>query len=558
MATGADLLVSTLQRSGVSHIFGNPGTTELPLVDALAASEMEYVLGLHEDVAVGAAAGYAVVRRDVVGRDPRAVGVVNLHATPGLAHGLGNLYGAAMAGLPLVVTAGIHATGFQHEEPKLSGDLVGMAEQFATWAAEVKRTAALPAMLRRAFRAALSPPAGPAFLALPVDVLTAETSADPEPVGPVPDAGSGDETALDGAAALLADADDVALVMGDHAAASDGVPAAAERFAAATGARVHSEMLTSAVAYPFDGERFDSPLFPDERAAEQMAADAVVWVACTTNTTLTAHDTPLLDPDAASIHLGPDPGELGKTVPVDAAVTGDPATLLDHLADRLVGEDGADPTPATRWAGEFDPPAAPTPPAGTDAPTAAEAVRGVRAAVPDALVVDEGSSNKYAAFREWPFAPSQYLGNKGAGLGYGLPVAVGAALAEREGAARGDGDAPAPDGARPVVCLVGDGSYLYYPSAMYTAARRNLDVRAVVLNNGEYRILRENAAAMLGGDAGDYPELGMGLSGVEHAANATSYGVDATVVESAGAVADAAAEVGPRVLDVRLADYQSG
>ena len=279
--------------------------------------------------------------------------------------------------------------------------------------------------------------------------------------------------------------------------------------------------------------------------------------------------TPLVDPDATSVHLGPDPAELGKTVPVDAAVAGDPAALLDGLADRLDRPDGTAPTPAppTRWAGEFDPPADPGPPAGTDAPTAAEAVRGVRAAVPEALVVDEGSSNKYAAFREWPFAAGQYLGNKGAGLGYGLPVAVGAALAEREGVVESDagadrsaerGDGTRAEGARPVVCLVGDGSYLYYPSAMYTAARRNLDVRAVVLNNGEYRILRENAAAMLGGDAADYPDLGMGLSGVDHAANARSYGVDAAVIETAGDVADAAADPGPRVIDVRLADYQSG
>lgn len=147
--TGATLFVETLERYEVRYLFGNPGTTELPVMKALEGREIDDVLGLHEDVAVGAAAGFATTQRYHGTDDVPPVGVVNLHVTPGLAHGLGNLYGATVAGTPLVVTAGNHSTDFRHEEPILSGDPVEMADQFCKWSAEVLDVDTLSTMLRR-------------------------------------------------------------------------------------------------------------------------------------------------------------------------------------------------------------------------------------------------------------------------------------------------------------------------------------------------------------------------------------------------------------------------
>jgi hypothetical protein len=138
--TGAELFVDALAEYGVERVFGNPGTTELPVMNALAETDdLEYVLGVHEDVAVGAAAGYAQTRRYHSHHDPSVtpLGVVNLHVAPGLAHGLGNIYDAAAAGAPLVVTAGNHELDFRHEEPLLHGDLEAMTDQFCKWADEV-------------------------------------------------------------------------------------------------------------------------------------------------------------------------------------------------------------------------------------------------------------------------------------------------------------------------------------------------------------------------------------------------------------------------------------
>jgi benzoylformate decarboxylase len=335
--TGADLFVEALADYGVDRVFGNPGTTELPVMEALGESDdLEYVLGLHEDIAVGMAAGYASTRRYHRHRDPdvNPAGVVNLHIAPGLAHGLGNLYGAMMTGAPLVVTAGNHETDFRHEEPILGGDLVGMAEPFTKWSEEVLSVDALPSMLRRAFRVALTPPTGPVFLALPLDVMMDETDDDPESLGPIPTAGRGDPAQIAAAADVLVEAEDPVLVVGDHVAHADGVEAAVA-LAEASGARVHAEMLAYEVGFPGDHEQWVSYIPPVEAMAKPLLdTDAIAFVGCSTNTTTTYHEEPLVPEDARCVHGGHDAWQVAKNYPAEAAVLGDPGEVLAERVER--------------------------------------------------------------------------------------------------------------------------------------------------------------------------------------------------------------------------------
>jgi benzoylformate decarboxylase len=251
--TGADLFVDALEQYDVTRLFGNPGTTELPLMRALPDSGLAYRLGLHEDIALGMAAGYACTRRYHSHHDESVnpLGVVNLHVAPGVAHALGNLQNAEVNGVPLLVTAGNHARSFRHEEPILSGDMVKMTEDYTKWSAEVEHIAALPTMVRRAVRTALTPPQGPVFLALPMDVMNAETEANPERLERIASAGRGDHEAVGDAADLLARAEDPVLVLGDQVAQSgvDAIDAAVE-LAEASGAAVYSEMLTAEINLP--------------------------------------------------------------------------------------------------------------------------------------------------------------------------------------------------------------------------------------------------------------------------------------------------------------------
>ncbi|AKH98117.1 thiamine pyrophosphate-binding protein [Halanaeroarchaeum sulfurireducens] len=538
--TGADLFVEALERYGVEHVFGNPGTTELPILEALADGDLEYVLGLHEDIAVGMAAGYAQTRRyHSHHADVLPAGVVNLHVTPGLAHGLANVYAASFTGAPLVVTAGNHERDFRHEEPILHGDLAAMVDQFTKWSDEVLAVDALPTMVRRAFRVALTPPTGPVFLALPADVMRSVTRPDAiEPLGPIPSAGRGDPTQIDHAVDVLVNADEPVLILGDAVARSgtDAVDAAVA-FAEAAGTRVHAEILSSEVTFPTRHDQWVSHLpLREGDASMLMDTDTIVFVGTSTNTTLLPHDDELLDPDTAVVHVGDDAWEVGKNHPVDAPIVGDPGLVLDELADRL--QEGLPASERERRIERvkevkqsleptFESMSVDEKPEGETRAGKHELVDALSDVAGAAYIVDEGITAKAPLLLRYDMEPEGFISNKGGGLGYGLPAAVGAALAESQR-----------DDPRDVVGYVGDGSYLYYPQAIYSAARYDLDLTVVVPDNRNYRILKDNALELFGGPEADRNFVGMDFDPpVDIVTNAESHGARGHLVETPAEIA---------------------
>ncbi len=556
--TGAEYVIEALETWNVRHVFGNPGTTELPLMDALSRSDrLEYILGLHEDIAVGMAGGYASTRRYHSHNDPdvNPLGVVNLHIAPGLAHGLGNLYAAWMTGAPLLVTAGNHSTDFRHEEPILSGDIVDLAEQWTKDSAEVLAVDALPQMLRRAARTALTPPTGPVFLGLPLDTMLADIDATPSSLGPIPDAGRGDPDQLDRAADLLAAADAPRMIVGDHLARSgmDAVESAT-RLAEAGQVGVFGEIMTAEISFPTAHDNWVGFVPPTEDFARlMMDSDTLVFAGCSTHTTLTRHEDALVDPDTTCIHVGPDPWELGKNYAVDAAIVGDPGHLLSALADRVDErvDASAEPRREAALAETIDSLA--YEPADPDVPSDERATKGalvadLRSVVPEGFVVDESVTSMFEMLQRSEFDAEGYLGNKGGGLGYGLPASVGAALAE----------SCRPD-PRPTIGFVGDGSYLYYPHSLYSAARHGIDLTVVIPDNRNYRILKDNTVGIMGGQESDYDFVGMDFDPpVDIVANAESHGADAVMATTRGEIApaieDAVATDGPVVVDALVTD----
>lgn len=161
---GAEVLLEILASEGVEYIFGNPGTTELPLMDALLQTpDIRYILALQEASAVAMADGYA--------QAARRPAFLNLHTAGGLGHGMGNLINSFVAQTPLVVTAGQQDSRHTVTDPLLFGDLVRIAEPTVKWAKEVTSADQLPVLVRRAFHDASAAPSGPVFLSLPMDVM---------------------------------------------------------------------------------------------------------------------------------------------------------------------------------------------------------------------------------------------------------------------------------------------------------------------------------------------------------------------------------------------------
>jgi benzoylformate decarboxylase len=506
MISGKRLLLDVLRQEGVDYIFGNPGTTELPLMDALAVEpRIRYVLGLQEATVLGMADGFA--------QASRGLAVVSLHAAPGLGNAIGALHNAQKAGAPLLVTAGQQDLSYNLTEPNLWADLVPIAQPFVKWAYEPRRFADLAQVLHRAAKTALAPPTGPVFVSLPADLLNAEGEVEvgaPSRVGP---AIRGDAEAIARAAALLASAERPVIVAGD-AVAHSGAQAELLALAKTLGAPVYAEGIASRAVFPPTHGLYRGPLI---RLAPQIRDvmekhDLLLSVGGDLFTLSLPGEVDPLPAGMRIIHLDTDPWQLGKNYPTDVAIFGDPRATLPELvtsvADRM--------TPAERSRaerrGEAEIQAGLAQlnrlreralmAEGAEPINPLALMHAIAEALPaNAIVVDEAISSNGGLHRFLKTSdPLSYFGNRGGGIGWGLPAAIGVQLA-------------APD--RRVVALIGDGSAMYSIQALYTAARERIPVVFMIINNRSYRILKQRTNAMKSFAAQTDTYVGMDLTNPE-------------------------------------------
>src|SRR6267142_1761606 len=308
--------------------FGPATPTALPFLDALPDSGLEYVLGLQEATAVAAADGYAQATGQI--------GVVNVHVAPGLANSLSILHNAARSKSPLVVTAGQQDTRFLMDEPILAGDLVRMAEQFTKWSHEIRRPEDAPVALRRALKVALTPPTGPVFLSLPMDLMgpvVEDTGAGPTPIAARsrPDPG-----AVARAAELLAGSRAPIVIAGDGVARSQAV-AELTALAELAGARVHGEPVYRRTNIPGDHALWRGGLFPSpggvHKALEE--CDVLLIVGANVFTWFLHTEGGPFPRGLRVIQIDDDPWEIGRSYPVALGIAADPKTTLAELAGAL-------------------------------------------------------------------------------------------------------------------------------------------------------------------------------------------------------------------------------
>src|SRR6516164_6792656 len=323
---GKRAFLELLKQEGVEILFGNPGTTELPLMDALAVEkELRYVLGLQEATVIGMADGYAQASGKLA--------VVNLHVTPGLGNAMGMLYDAQKAGSPILVTAGQHDQDFNTTEPILWADLPPIARPLVKWSAEVHRLADLPRLLHRAAKTALAPPSGPVFLSLPGDILKAEGEIDLLAPTRVATQMRGDPAAVKQAATILAEAKRPLIVAGDAVARSKAHTELIE-LAELIGAPVYSELVPSTASFPASHPLFRGAMTrmqgPIRKILEQY--DVLFSVGGDLFTLSLPSDIEPMPAGLALIHLDTDPWELGKNYPPQVAILGDPKSDVERRA----------------------------------------------------------------------------------------------------------------------------------------------------------------------------------------------------------------------------------
>ena len=544
----AAVLMEILRSSGVRYLFGNPGTTELTFLDALPDSGLEYIVGLQEATAMAAADGYAQASGQV--------GVVNLHVLPGVANGVSILHNASKTHSPLIVTAGQQDTRLLLDEPILSGDMVRLTESFTKWSYEVRHADEAPVAMRRALKLALTPPTGPVFLSLPMDVMTQVVEDNAAPMADVRATSAPDPAAVERAVELLVSAKSPLIIAGDGIARARALPALvalAERL----GARVHGEPIYRRTVFPGDHALWRGGLYPTVPAVRKALdnADAVLVVGAAMFTWFLQAPGTAVPPSLPLVQVGDDAWEIGKSHRISlGVVAGVEPTLraLDAaLAARMsepqraaararnaeLGKARAGLVAQARATAEAD--AARTP------ITAAFLMHTLGTLLPaDAIVVDESASSLGHVLRHLPLAaPDSFFSSKTGTLGWAMGAALGVQLAYPT---------------RKVVATVGDGSVMYAPQALWTAAHYKLPVTYVVPNNSSYAILK---AGMLGfglasAKNGIFPGMDLVDPVIDYVALARALGVKAERVEKPGELRDVLAanlaHPGPSLVDVGI------
>jgi benzoylformate decarboxylase len=526
MPTVREAAFDLFRARGMTTIFGNPGSTELPML-ADFPDDFDYVLGLQEAVVVGMADGYA----QASGKPA----LVNLHTAPGVGNAMGAIFNAQANHSPLVITAGQQVRAQMTLQANLTNrDAVRLAHPLVKWSFEPPRAEDVPLALARAAHLAALPPRGPVFVSIPMDDWTAEVDGDyvTHAIERTVEGGGGaDPGTISSLADRLAGADSPVLVAGpdiDASGAWDAAVALAERqrlpvFAspAPGGGRI---------GFPEGHPNFRGVLPPAiGPVAEALAGhDLVLVVGSSVFPYYPYIPGPLLPEGTSLVAITSDPDEAARAPMGDAIVAGvKPA--LEALLAAVPESDRTAPDPLPD----------PEPPPDSDPPNPSAVFAALAEVFPeDGIVVLESPSSTLALRNRLRISrPGSYYFGAGGGLGFGLAAAVGVQLAEPE---------------RPVVCVIGEGSLQYAVTALWSAVAHKAPVTFLVLRNEEYAILKWFAE--IEGVSG---APGLDLPALNSTEIASAYGVGAPrikgIAELSEALAGAISSPQPELIEVPVA-----
>ncbi|MFX0579008.1 thiamine pyrophosphate-binding protein [Nocardia nepalensis] len=563
---GRDIIFDYLRDAGIEYAFGVPGTHEIPLIDGTTIPEngVSYVPCLHENIALGAAMGYARMS----GRPGAAV----VHITPGTANIIGNLFNAYRSNIPLIVFCGQQHSDLLIQEPILASDLVRTAGQYAKWAHEIRSVDEIPIVMQRAFKQLLTPPFRPVFISIPWNfLLESPTMQEPGRVTRIAHAVTGDPDGIAAAADQLARAEKPVILVGDGVGEADAWPEI-ERLSHLLGAAVYSENQASRMNYPNDLPHWQGELVPTQDGVHMQLGDfdTIFQIGVNSQAQILVFQWqkgPILPAHLKQVVLHNDSWEIGKNSYADVGVLGDIKRTLPLIIDAIAEHDSHDETAAAQRnrailaldARRTD--AFATAAALDSAPEQAATIPDYQ--VPMVLAEVQKTLTKPLTVINEDFAilpvvqkaiqydsPDAYFCTSGGALGFSLPASLGIALAIGK--------------ERLVVNIVGDGSALFHTNAWWTARKFDLPVLYLVMNNHEYKTLMTGLAAIeqIYGwqPTHDAWYLRLGQPNQDFARIAETFGIDGEVVTE-GKKLRAAIERGlevvengdPYIIDIRIA-----
>ena len=546
--SGRSAFLQLLVDEGVTHLFGNPGTTELPLMEVVPDFPgLTYVLGLQEAVVVAMADGYA--------RASNRLAACSLHVAPGLGNAMGALYNAKFSGSPLIVTAGQQEQGHGLLEPLLYDPLVPIAQPMVKWAVEVTRAEDLPRIVRRAAKVALTPTTGPVFISLPGDVLDAEAELDFGKPTRVDGRVRPSDEVLAQLAAKLLRAKNPVILAGQELAIHEAFAEAAE-LAELLGAAVYQQPIPYCAQFPSAHPAYLGALTRNQKQVRALLEpfDLMLCLGADLLRMSVYSPSAPLPEGMPVVHISERDWELGKNYPTELALRANVKetlrALLPLLRERRTQAGAGEAKgrlvalKSRNWTAQREQARAEVLRAAATAPIDPRYLMlCISETLPqDAIVVEEAltSSTSLPAFL--PLRdPKCFYGLASGGLGFGLPGAVGISLAQP---------------ARPVVAIIGDGSAMYGVQALWTAAHLKLPVTYVIANNRSYRILKERLVSMRASDR--FTGMDLRDPEIDFTGLARSLGVPAERVTDPQGIVPAlraALQAGsPRLIEVMVAD----
>jgi benzoylformate decarboxylase len=544
LITGRSAFLALLKDEGITHLFGNPGTTELPIMHALKEHpELTYVLGLQEALVVAMADGFSRASGKLV--------ACNVHVAPGLGNAMGSLYNAKFTGTPMILTAGQQEQGHGLTEPMLYDALVPIATPLVKWAVEVTRLQDLPRVVHRAAKLATTPPTGPVFISLPGDILNDEAGIELGSSTRIETRTRPADAVLARLARRILRAERPVIIAGDEIVKSDALREAAA-LSETIGCPVYQQSVPYGAHFYSEHTCYMGALARDQRKVRDALSnfDLMIVLGADPVRMSVWSEVDAMPDGLGMVHIGLIDGDMGKNFPAELAVRADVRETLQALTPVLKelggGRLGARAQAAMEglakgnWLFKRN-----------QLTRRIEARHGARPIDPDwlalqvaqalpenAVLVNEGLT---AARHLTDLVPYRdrlgYHALASGGIGWGLPAAVGVALAQ----------AP-----RPVCCFSGDGSAMYSIQALWTAAHMKLPITYVIADNGGYRIIKERLLAF----HGSKHFIGMDFKdpAVDFAGLARSLGVPAETITEPDALAPALrrsfATPGPKLIDV--------
>ena len=457
-----DATFDVFRRRGLTTIFANPGSTEVPFLAGFP-DDLRFVLGLHETAVVGLATGVAIGSGEPA--------LVLLHTTAGLGTGVSALATARVNRAPLVVVVGQQDRRHLAYEPFLAGRLAGLAGEYPVSVDQPAQAQDVPAAIERAYHAAVTA-RGPALVIVPMDDWDAPADEEREPAaafGPLFRAVAAAPEAIDALVGFLADAQSPALVVGagaDDPATWSALVELAERLVAP----VFQESFGGRAGFPQDHRLFRGVLPADRaRLRERLEPyDAVLVVGAPAFRQAPYVPGRFTAPGARIAVVTDDPEEAHRS-PAEITVLSSPAPVCQELARRVPVRDVPPPEPLA-------PLPEPATPARGERLRASHVLAALAERLPrDAVVVEEAPVDRPEIHSRLPARePLGYLSAAMGGLGFAMPAAAGLRMALPR---------------RPIVAVVGDGSAIYGVPAVWSAAHYEIGALFVVLSNERYAVM---------------------------------------------------------------------